>query len=84
MGNLFISNFKRKKIESDSYLTNLIKYIHLNPVTHHLVKDASQWKFSSFNAIRSTQQTFIARKKVLAWFGGIEEFTRHHGMVPKV
>ena len=32
MGNLFISNFKRSKIDRDEYLTNVIKYIHLNPV----------------------------------------------------
>jgi len=84
MGNLFISNFKRKKIDSPDYLINVIKYIHLNPINCGLVKELSRWKFSSFNAICSTQQTFIAREKVLAWFGGIEEFTRHHGMFPKV
>lgn len=80
MGNLFISNFKRRKIDTDDYLTNVIKYIHLNPLTHGIVKEISQWKFSSYNAICSNQETFIAREKVLQWFGGIEAFKR--GMFP--
>lgn len=84
MGNLFISNFKRRKIESDEYLTNVINYIHSNAVAHGLVKDIAKWKFSSFNAICSTHQTFIAREKVLAWFGGIEEFKKQHKMLRSV
>jgi hypothetical protein len=82
MGNLFISNFKRRKINSDDYLTNVIKYIHLNPVTSGLVKEISEWKFSSYNAICSKQETFLAREEVLAWFGGIEGFRRAHGTFP--
>ncbi len=80
MGNLFISNFKRRKITSEEYLTNVIKYIHLNAVTHGLVKDISKWKFSSFNTICSTRKTFIARDKVLQWFGGVDAFRREHGI----
>jgi len=82
MGNLFISNFKRKRINSDDYLTNVIKYIHLNPVTSGLVKELSHWKFSSYNAMYSNQETFLEREKVLAWFGGIEGFRRGHEGFP--
>ena len=78
MGNLFISNFKRSKIETDEYLTHVIRYIHLNPVNHGVVKDVSKWKFSSFNIILSDQETFLAREKVLEWFGGVGEFKRYH------
>jgi REP element-mobilizing transposase RayT len=78
MGNLFISNFKRRKIDRDEYLTNVIKYIHLNPVTHGLVKVITQWKFNSYNAICSPRETFIAREKVLKWFGGVENFKLAH------
>jgi putative transposase len=58
MGNLFISNFKRRKITSEEYLTNVIKYIHLNAVTHGLVKD-----ISNGNLAPSTQ--FAQRRKPL-------------------
>lgn len=83
MGNLFISNFKRKKIDTDDYRINVIKYIHLNPVTCELVRELSHWKFSSFNAICSKQETFLAREEVLAWFGGIEGFRRGHEGLPR-
>ena len=77
-GNLFMSNFKRRRINSDEYLTNVIKYIHLNPVAHGMVNFPFEWKFSSYNSIFSDCTTFLAREKVLAWFGGVEEFKRLH------
>lgn len=83
MGNLFISNFKRKKITTVEYLKTVIKYIHRNPVSHKLVRDITKWKFSSFDAICSTEPTSIAREKVMKCFGGIEEFRRVH-MFPEL
>lgn len=69
MGNLFISNFRRSKIDSDEYLTRVMKYIHLNPVKLGLVKDVSEWEFSSYNSICSNQETFLARKSIgMVWW----------------
>jgi REP element-mobilizing transposase RayT len=78
MGNLFISNFRRQKVSTDEYLSNLIKYIHLNPVRHKAVKNISQWKFSSYNILCSEEGTFLARQKTIGWFGGVEEFRKFH------
>ena len=78
MGNLFISNFKRSKIDTNEYFTNLIKYIHLNPVKHGFVKNVSQWKFSSYNVLCSNEKSFLAKNQALEWFGGIEEFKNYH------
>jgi hypothetical protein len=66
-GNLFISNFKRRKVDSDEYLTRLIKYIHFNPVAHGFVQDISSWKFSSFSTLNSDTECFLAREKVFEW-----------------
>jgi REP element-mobilizing transposase RayT len=77
-GNLFISNFKRKKVDSDEYITSLIRYIHFNPKHHGFVPDISSWKFSSFNILNSASETFLARDKVIEWFGNQEEFKRAH------
>jgi len=41
-GSLFIPNFKRKQIESNSYFATLIAYIHYNPVHHGFVDDAGE------------------------------------------
>jgi putative transposase len=77
-GNLFISNFQRIKIESDEYLTHAIKYINLNPVRHRIVEHPWQWEFSSYNGVCSKNQTFLAKEKVLRWFGNVEAFKRYH------
>ncbi len=37
-GSLFMKNFKRKQIVSESYFVNLIQYIHRNPVRHGFVQ----------------------------------------------
>jgi hypothetical protein len=74
IGNLFMSNFKRRRIETDEDLTNIIKYIHLNPVSHGIVENIAQWKFSSYNMLCSNEQTFLAKEKVIQWFGNVEEF----------
>jgi REP element-mobilizing transposase RayT len=78
MGNLFMSNFKRKKIESDEYLTRAIQYIHNNPVKHGITKHPSQWKFSSYNSLLSDKETFLKREKVIGWFGNLVEFRNAH------
>jgi hypothetical protein len=56
----------------------VIKYIHLNPVKHRVVKDLSTWRFSSYNVICSDSETFVARENVLRWFGGLNEFKWQH------
>ena len=77
-GNLFISNFKRKKVDTDDYMTRLIRYIHFNPVHHGFVTDISSWRFSSFNMLNSGGDTFLARDEVIAWYGNINEFLQAH------
>ena len=78
LGNLFISNFRRSKIDRDEYLTNVIKYIHLNPVKHGAVENVWQWKFSSYNVICSEAKSFVAKNQPLEWFGGVVEFKKYH------
>jgi len=71
-------NFKRSKIDTEEYVTNLIKYIHLNPVKHGVAKNVSEWKFSSYNLLCSDGKTFLAKSRTLEWFGGLEEFKKYH------
>lgn len=78
MGNLFISNFKRKQIDSDEYQTHLIRYIHFNPVHHGFSKSITNWKFSSYNVLCSDEETFLAREKMMRWFGNVDEFKKVH------
>jgi len=77
-GSLFIPNINRRKIESDSYFTRCITYIHQNPSHHGFVKDFRDWKFSSWKSYISTAPTKLEIQAVLDWFGGIEGFIKDH------
>ena len=48
VGPLFQGAFQAKFVESDLYLSHLIGYIHLNPVTSELVDNPEDWFYSSF------------------------------------
>lgn len=76
-GSLFEKHFKRIQIESQTYLTNLIQYVHLNP-THHLDIDYKTYPFSSYQSMISNQPTKLVRDEVLAYFEGVENFIYCH------
>ena len=68
-GSLFQKRFKRILIDSDDYLTTIIKYIHLNPVHHGFVKSPGNWPYSSYTDIPGHHDSNIDIKNVLSWFG---------------
>ncbi|MDA3902779.1 MAG: transposase, partial [Desulfuromusa sp.] len=47
-GHLFQGRFKAILIEADEYLTELSRYIHLNPVRAGIVEKPEQYKWSSY------------------------------------
>jgi len=47
-GPLWESRFQRVLVKSDEHLLHLTRYIHLNPVTVHLVDKPQDWQFSSY------------------------------------
>lgn len=77
-GSLFQKPFKRKLIDDSSYFTQLILYIHLNPVSHGYSDGWETYKWSSFQSIISDGYSNIYRKEVLEWFGSKEKFINYH------
>jgi len=77
-GSLFRPNFKKKEIDSDDYLTNIIIYIHHNPVHHGFTKKIESWPYSSYPLIIADKPTFIDRTNALDWFGSKDAFIRFH------
>ena len=75
-------NFRRKKIDSDEYLSKIIHYIHYNPVHHRFVKELDLWPYSSYKSILSDKTTLLERKAVLDWFGGLQAFIEFHKWKP--
>lgn len=78
MGSLFKRAFRRKRINSDQYFSQLIIYIHNNPVHHGFVKNAIDWPYSSWHAYMTNKNTKINRDEGLQWFGGKEAFEKIH------
>src|SRR5699024_1493190 len=76
MGSLFKPNFERKLVDSDTYFTQLIAYIHNNPVHHGFVKAPSDWPYSSWHAYLLNKPTKINKKEGLKWLGGKDAFIK--------
>jgi putative transposase len=48
-GHLFQDRFKSEVVEDVQYLLNVLRYIHQNPIKAGLVKDISNYKWSSYH-----------------------------------
>ncbi|MFA6403421.1 MAG: hypothetical protein WCX31_17625 [Salinivirgaceae bacterium] len=77
-GSLFEKNFERKLVENQSYFTNLIVYIHNNPVKHGFVEHAIEYPWSSYLTITSEKPTKLKREDVIYFFDGDENYIRQH------
>lgn len=49
VGHLFQDRYKSEVVEEDGYVLSLARYIHQNPVKAGIVKNASDYKWSSYN-----------------------------------
>ena len=74
---IFDKHFKRIRLEDETYLKNLILYVHLNP-KHHLDLNFEEYKFSSYQSIISIKATKLKRDEVIKLFGDLENFVFCH------
>ncbi len=81
-GSLFQHPFGRIQVQTQSYLMQLVRYVHFNPQKHGLVADFRQWPHTSYHTILSRGQTLLQREAVLGWFGGVDEFLAARQMPP--
>lgn len=58
-GHLFQGRFKSVIVEVDSYLSELTRYIHLNPVRAKIVDRPEKYRWSSYNSYLSNQLSDI-------------------------
>jgi len=77
-GRLFILPFKRIIVEDYYYFVVLINYIHRNPLHHKLVKQFSEWEYSSYHTFLSDKTTKIDRDEVLSYFDSVADFIEYH------
>ena len=77
-GKLFSERFKKKKVVEDSYLTEIVFYLHTNPQKHKLVTDFRKYRYSSYQTILSDKNTDLKRDEIIAWFGSKQMFEKYH------
>jgi putative transposase len=75
---LFQAPIKRQLIASETYLKNVILYVHFNPVKDGLVEDIISYPWSSYNEILDDLATFIDRDFVLELFDDSTNFVTAH------
>jgi REP element-mobilizing transposase RayT len=69
VGHLFQGRYKAILCDKDSYLLELIRYLHLNPVRSKLVNDPDRYPWSSHRAyLEGTGRKWLALDKVLPLF----------------
>lgn len=83
-GSLFCRPFKRKRVETNAYLSRVITYIHQNPQLHGVIDDFKEYRWSSYTSHISTKETLLDRARVLSWFGGVDHFTEFHQSILRV
>jgi putative transposase len=77
-GALFERPFRRKPVENEQYLKNLIIYIHNNPVIHGFTTETEDYMYSSYHHFFSDEDSMIENKIVLSWFGDLKNFIQQH------
>ncbi len=70
IGHLFQGRYKAILIDADTYLLELVRYIHNNPVRGGMVKSALDYEWSSYQAYLKMQEIpFLTTDFVLGQFG---------------
>ncbi|ALP89760.1 transposase [Clostridium butyricum] len=68
-GHLFQERYLSKIIDSSSYMIELSKYIHLNPVRAKIVENPADYLWSSYNVYMDKRKDdIIHREKILSFF----------------
>jgi REP element-mobilizing transposase RayT len=77
-GNLFERPFKRKLIDNEWYLKQVILYIHNNPVHHVFCSHPMEYPWSSYLTCVSIKPTKLHREQVIGWFDNQANFKYLH------
>ncbi len=82
VGPLFQGRFKAKLVEKEAGMVHLSRYIHLNPVAAGLVRDPTDWEFSSMPEYAGLRRgTLPSHAPVWAAFEGGDARSRYVAFV---
>lgn len=77
-GSLFTKQYERIRVDNKNYYTNLVVYIHNNPVKHGFTKYAIDYPWSSYLTVTSSRNTKLKREDVLNYFHDLDNFKFMH------
>jgi len=81
IGHLFQGRFHAILVQRERYLTELCKYIVLNPVRAHIARSAADYRWSSYNETCSLSSvTLVDREVLLGHFGEDRKTARNRYM----
>jgi REP element-mobilizing transposase RayT len=75
---LFDRPFKRKLIDNEIYLKQVLLYIHNNPVHHGFCNHPLEYAWSSYLSCISIKPTKLKRDIIIGWFDDLENFKTIH------
>lgn len=78
VGSLFQKNFRRKLVDNDRYLSNLVYYIHSNPQLHGINEDFKNYPHSSYGRMLIDKPSKLLKGETLQWFGNKEGYEIFH------
>lgn len=81
VGPVFQDRFKSCPVDSDAYLMELIRYIHLNP-QHAGISTYNAYPWSSYREYVGGMPGICAKDFVLSCFGGLQPFIGFHENAP--
>lgn len=75
IGPLFQGEFKAVLVEYDEQLLHLSRYIHLNPLVAYLIKDLTDYEWSSYNEyVNNKKEGICSKQEILAFFNSPKEY----------
>lgn len=76
-GPLYEGKFKAVRVKGLEQLLHLNRYIHLNPVTDHLVENPENYEFSSYNIyLGKRPKDFVKPEVVLNEFSSVKSYQK--------
>ncbi|MCB0533683.1 MAG: hypothetical protein H6574_19500 [Lewinellaceae bacterium] len=77
-GGLFEEPFRRIDIADETYLVQLVYYIHANPQKHGFVENFRDYPYSSYRTHLSKLDTKLNRLELLRWFSDKDGYQEYH------
>lgn len=77
-GSLFENQFKRKPIDKEKYLRNVVVYIHKNAEHHGYCPYFKQYPWCSYHSFAKNDGSLICKEEVMEWFGSFDNFILAH------